>query len=338
LGCQFNTVKGWVFEPSQYEENHPLKNYILKCMELKNNSVKGSLQYQTSKLLMNSIIGKFMQRNPVYSIEDTLDLLKTLDFDFKAVQNYLSKQKTHQSLKRPQLVSPNWSPEWGSLILGRARAIIGDFMNVSIALTGHTDSVVIKKGSSLNCKSLSLLKTLGSDIEHQKEYDGTSFWICRSSVYSPMLNDVAVKPTHHGYPVNKDRDFGKIIEHNLTHEEKINECSKIHIVTPKEFLRYGKPLGSHEIKTYKISWKWDDKRVLLEPLQELWSKCSETRPWKNIPELIGVLGLDKKKGRNKIDESEVSEWKEKHERGLSYYTIAKEHHRSPSTISKYLLQ
>jgi hypothetical protein len=224
-------------------------------MEIKNNSQKGSLEYETAKPMMNSVIGKFMQRDPLYSIEDSLDVLRSLDYDFMALRDFLKHLETRQRLKRPRFVSSNWSPEWGALILGRARAIIGNFMNTSKAITGHTDSVIIFKGSPIQCPSLDLLKSVDSGIFHEKHYDANGFWILRSAVYSPIKNGVCIKPTHHGYPTNTDRDFGKIIETNLLAKSPIvNKCYRDHIVSPKESLRFGKELGVTETKEYKIDW------------------------------------------------------------------------------------
>ena len=127
LGCTVSNPKIWGFYPTRYEENHPLKDYILKCMEIKENAEKGSVEYETAKLLMNSIIGKFMQRNPLYAVEDALDLLRSMGYDFDALRDYLAKQKTRQMLRRPKFVSKDWSPEWGTIILGLSIPSIWDF-------------------------------------------------------------------------------------------------------------------------------------------------------------------------------------------------------------------
>lgn len=335
LGCTIDVVDGWVFYPSTYEEEHPLRDYLLDCIEIKNDSEGGTVEYEVAKLMMNSIIGKFMQRSPIYSVEDSLQVLRALGYDLEALRGFLSKQVTRQRLKRPRFVSQNWSPEWGALILGRARAVIGDLMATSKALTGHTDSVIIRKGSKVQCPSLDLMRSLGSDLIHEEQYDGDSFWICRSAVYTTLRDGKALKPTHHGYPVNRHEDFGDIIEHNLGNPgDLISKCSKTHLVTVKEALRTGKPLGGQEVKTYNINWVWDDKRRFNGQEDQPWTTWTETEPWESIEELLSTVN-PKRPSRMTLPTEKVVKIREL-KGHMSTRAIARVVGCSQSSVSKYL--
>jgi len=309
LGAECTDLEAYVFYPTENEVKHPLKEFIEIFMEMKNKSKKNSVEYNLSKLMMNSLIGKFMQKDDSYNVEDTLELLRTIDYDFEELRDILSHQKRRQKYRRPIYVSEYWAPEWGSLILGRARAIIGDFMATSQAITGHTDSIVVFKGSPITCESLNLLRALGSDLIHEKQYDADQFWILRSAVYSPIKNGVHIKPTHHGYPTDKDSDFGDIIAENIRQGKSvINECFKTHLITPKEALRFGKVLGEEEVKTYKINWDWDFKRKLRHPDfltdHRIWVDYTGTVPYQNIEFVINEYrnfkGLHKRKSPKRI--------------------------------------
>ena len=283
LGCQISNVKAWVFYPSENERNHPLKQYMEYFTKLKNENQEGSMPYETSKLLMNALIGKFCQRDPEYSVETYQNILESLSYDFEQFREIMKHVESRQKFKNPINVGSCWNPEWSSLILGSSRAIISEIMHTSKALTGHTDSVIIEKGSKTNCEAISILHRLGSDLEHKAQYDSDKFWICRSAVYTPIKHGIPIKPTHHGYPCDSDMDFGKIITENLTSGKSVlNETRKTHLTTPKEALRQQKRLSSQTIKTTKITWEWDNKRRLLNPQINIWKEYSETKPWTQV--------------------------------------------------------
>jgi hypothetical protein len=294
MGCKISDLKAWVFYPTHSEKNHPLKAFMEYFFKLKSQSPEGSMPYETSKLLMNALIGKFCQRDPEYSIETYQNILASLGYNINQFQEVMKHLEYRQKFKNPINVGSSWSPEWSSLILGSARAIISEIMDTSKAITGHTDSVIVFKRAKVECEATKLLRALGSDLEHKTHYDGEAFWICRSAVYSPLRDGIVIKPTHHGYPVDNHEDFGRIIEANLEAQKPvINECYKTHLTTPKEALRTGQKLGLQTTKTTKITWEWDYKRKLLNPSANLWVDCSPSKPWKNINEILQALNQNK---------------------------------------------
>ena len=355
MGCKISQVKAWVFYPTSQEKNHPLKAFVEHFFQLKSQNPEGSMVYETSKLLMNALIGKFCQRDPEYSIETYQNVLASLGYDYNQFHEILKHLKARQKLKNPVNVGSCWAPEWASLILGSSRAVISEIMETSKAITGHTDSVIVFKGANVECEATRLLRALGSDLEHKSQFDGEAFWICRSAVYSPLRKGlgnqwIAIKPTHHGYPVDTHEDFGKIIKTNLEAQKSlINECYKTHLVTPKEALKQGLKLNSQIIKTTKITWEWDYKRRLLNPTVNLWSECSPTKPWKNINEILEALNQNKpqkqkwktvkpKEKTTSLNKQKITEILKDRGMGLSLRQIASKHGLSHEHVRKIIKQ
>ncbi|MDH7506547.1 MAG: DNA polymerase [Candidatus Thermoplasmatota archaeon] len=348
LRCKVKDVKAWVFYPTTSEKNHPLKSFMEYFTKLKNQNPEGSMPYETCKLVMNALIGKFCQRDPEYSIETYQNVLASLGYDYIQFQEILKHFETRQKFKNPINVGSSWSPEWSSLILGSSRAIISEIMSVSKAITGHTDSVIIFKGAKVNCEALNVIRGLGSDLEHKTHYDSDKFWICRSAVYSPIKNGNPIKPTHHGYPTDSHEQFGEIIKANLKAQKPIiNNCFKTHLVTPKEALRTGQKLGSQITKNTKITWEWDYKRRLHKPEINLWFNYSPSKPWGNINEILQALNkiqpLNQKwkngglKGRpNSLTSEHEAQISKLRQEGLSVRQIAEKLNLSKDSVHRFL--
>jgi hypothetical protein len=62
LGVSFGFIDGWGFIPTEKERNHPIKRFMEDLMKLKARSKEGSAEYLFCKLLINSVVGKFWER------------------------------------------------------------------------------------------------------------------------------------------------------------------------------------------------------------------------------------------------------------------------------------
>ncbi|MEM2367013.1 MAG: DNA polymerase [Candidatus Bathyarchaeia archaeon] len=342
MGCKITNPRAWVFYPTSQEKNHPLKAFMEYFYKVKNQNSEGSMPYETAKLMMNALIGKFCQRDPEYSVETYQNVLASLGYDIGKFQEVMKSLENRQKFKNPINVGNCWSPEWSSLILGSSRAVISEIMATSQAITGHTDSVIVFKGAKVECEATRLLRALGSDLEHKTQYDGEALWICRSAVYSPLRKVTGnlwcpIKPTHHGYPVDSHEDFGKIIQANLEAQSPVvNECFKTHLVTPKEALRQGLKLGSQITKKTQIAWEWDYKRRLLNPNVNQWKDYSPSKPWRNINETLEALNVAKprnqkyrslkhKRSLHKLTSEQLNEAFKRIEKGEPFRTVAKDY-------------
>ena len=338
LGAELTDVSAWIFEPTETEWNHPLKKYMQYFNRMKNSNPEGTVPYENAKLLMNSLIGKFCQRDSEYSVESYQNMLEDLEFDYGKFQQVLKNVELRRKYRNPISVGSCWEPEWSALILGSARAIISEIMYATKALTGHTDSVIIRKDSKTDCQAVQRLRELGSDLEHKQKYDADSFWICRSAVYSPILKlvKIANKPTHHGYPCNSHEEFGNIIKENLTAGKPVlNETHKTHLTTPKEALRQKAKLNTQTLRTTQINWDWDFKRKLCKEVN-IWKDWTPTEPWKSLKELLHADG--RKQGKILKREYPVQEWQRLRLKGWSNRRIAREYKVSRMTVNRQLAQ
>lgn len=292
LGAQINSLEAWVFYPTDEEKNHPLKAFMEHFYALKSKAKEGSLEYETVKLIMNSLIGKLAQRDGELTVEGYQGLLEALNYNWDEFSQALRSLELKSKIRSPVYTGELWAPEWASLITGASRAVISEIMNTSQALTGHTDSAIILKGSKIKCEATSLLEALGSKLEFKLE--GDSAWIGRSALYSIIQNDRIVKVAHHGIPTDTHEDFARILQANLQAQAPIiNQAQKTHLTTPKEALRKRIPLGAQTIKTYKINWAWDYKRALINPDINIWSTWTPTRAWLNLNEALKTLEAQK---------------------------------------------
>ncbi|MEM3692454.1 MAG: DNA polymerase [Candidatus Bathyarchaeia archaeon] len=288
MDARVHDIEAWVFYPEGSERNHPLRKFMMHFLEQKKKLTEGSLEYVTCKLIMNALVGKLCQRNEELDLSIYQGLLEDLKFDFSIFREIINSPRLRHQIKGPVQVGSLWSPEWASIILGRARALISELMASSQALGGHTDSIIVRKGANINCEALELLRSLGSDLELKAT--GDKFWQSRSALYVLWEKGRLIKEAHHGVPVDKIEDFVTIIERNLSMGQAVEHTSqKVHLTSPKEALKGGLSLGEPVQKGYEITWQWDFKRRL-EGNGDPWKGWSGTKPWESLEEAIRTLG------------------------------------------------
>lgn len=187
LGCKIKQIYGFGFKPSESEINHVLASFMRDMLKLKVESQKGSVAYENYKLIMNALIGKLAQRNP----EDNMDYAQEL-FTQHGVP--MEKAKRGRKVERAGSL---WAPEWASLILGRARALMSQFINKGALMT-VTDSVLLPKRASIECEALTLLRSVGSDLIAEP-FEVASALIIRAKLYALVDSKGEIsKEAHHG--------------------------------------------------------------------------------------------------------------------------------------------
>jgi len=274
LGCKIKNIYGFGFKPSENEFNHVLALFMKDMLNLKNESPKGSLQYENYKLVMNALIGKLAQRNA----EENLDYAQEL---FVAHGVPLEKWKRG---KRMEKVGSLWAPEWASLILGKGRALMSQFINNGALIT-VTDSVLLPCNANLECDALKELRSVGSDLIVEP-YKVESALIVRSKLYALFdAKGEIVKEAHHAVHLTEAQCkeiFKKALELGCAPDM---EGNRDHIIRLREALQKGKPLGYSEMKPSKIYFRWDCKRMLDNPAINLFREHSDTKPIENVAEL-----------------------------------------------------
>jgi len=323
LGCEIKSIQGFGFKPGPKEIEHPLKAYMADMLNRKNQS--SGLMRETYKLLMNALIGKLAQRN----VEDNISAQQAY-----YIQHGVPLCKAMR-YKAPERAGPLWAPEWASLILGRARAIMSQFISKGALMT-VTDSVLLPAHVNIECEALNQLRSVGSDLIQEYGEIHKAFLI-RTRLYA-LFNESGeiLKEAHHAVHLTSEqvkRIMLKALE--LEADPEIVE-SRPHIVKLPETFRTGKPLGHAESRPSRIYFRWDWKRDLVNPDVNMFRECSETRPVKDVEsfELAVWKARKPKRGRPRKRKKkpgrpkEISEETEREiiklwKQGLSYRAIAK---------------
>jgi len=274
LGADKLEVKsGFVFIPTDKELNHPLKRYVEDLHKLKNESERGSIEYQLYKLLMNTLIGKFVQRD-----EERLSL-QLLESGKIERDTYNKLVRNTNKTKR---VGNLWSPEWASLILGKARAIISEFV-VKGAYFVSTDSVLLPSDADINCSALEELKIVGSDLK--REFDVDHGVLIRTRLYAlnPLEEDSEKQHIARHAVSCKQSEFLEIIKEGYTTKEIPNlEYQAKRLTKYRESLRTGRALNSERVYESEVNLKYDGKRKLIKEVANPFKDNSWSQPLSSI--------------------------------------------------------
>jgi len=275
FGAKIHEIEGYGFKPTESERNHTVAEFMRYFLRLKEGEAEGSLKREMWKLIMNSLVGKFCQKSPEY------DENYMLSFMQKTGLENLDDPSLRKYLYKPPSVGPCWAPEWATLILGKARALMAEFI-AGGSLFCSTDSGLFPKGTSLECEALDQLRSVGSDFSLEHECDAVL--IARSRMYALIKDGRVIKSARHGTIASKE-DFAEIAKANLKAGKDLElKIQKVHLTTAKDMIKKGKKLGEPEIWERIISWGWDDKRELAKPNINIWSEWSLTKPLKEISE------------------------------------------------------
>lgn len=298
------------FIPTKLEVENPLRRFLKKLEGLKNQAQKekgkNSIEYHASKLMGNSIVGKFAQKVGEWSFEDTLEMYQALGYDRDALKTFLGKKRSG-NLK----VGSTWCPEWSSLILGRARALLGIAFAMTKPYLGHTDSVVIEYDPPTIKKVIKALKEYDAVLEIETDKEGREeiydeAWILRASVYVFFKQGKPMKSARHGYPTSEE-DFIALVQKNLKAGKAVeNVVQKWSIIKPSSSFKKNLPLGSDFLRETNIDWKWDFKREIERYVQDckkldgklLWTSSVETNAYLAVKKAVEqeVKYLNKRRG------------------------------------------
>jgi len=336
LGAEIHEIEGWGFKPTGSEKRHSLAEFMSHFMKLKGGAKKGTLQYEMWKLIMNSLVGKLCQKTKEYDVSDMVAFIQ------KTGVEDLSDPKLRKYLYKPPSVGSCWAPEWATLILGRARALMGELIAKG-SLFCSTDSGLFPKGIDLNCEALNQLKSVGSDFI--KEFECDSALLFRARLYALFKDGKIVKCARHG-TIAPEQQFKEIIKENLEAGRDLERPAvKVHLVDLKEALKKGEPLGKEIIWERPIGWGWDGKRKLVEPEANIWREFSETMPLEELPEVPPKpsakprkpMRPEPKMGRPKVlSPEQIEEIERLHKEGWTIRKIAKHFGVGVATISRCL--
>lgn len=343
-GVKIHSVEAWGFIPTEKEINHPLRQFLDYWRKRKHvieeklgkEEAGKTLEYRVSKLMPNALIGKFAQRVDAWSFEDSILLLQAVDHNELRYQE-LMKRREKQG--KTQKVGTLWAPEWSSLVLGRARGILGLGFRLVNAITGHTDSIVCPTLTPEQRDQLVVtMEKEGAPIKYEGTFD--YMWILRAACYVYFKEGRPVKLAHHGYSTSFRQCFGCIVQANLQAGRPItNHTFKDTMVKPYSSPKRNLPLGASYTKKTEIQWLYDSKRRLVNPNINPFTEYSETRPWKESEQGFQTeikLKEPPRKERKPLTEEQIQQIYELRNQGLSIRQISKHLKLSKSRIGRIL--
>ena len=301
LGAEIKSIRGFVFEPTDAERDHDLSKFVKHFLGLKSESPEGSLGYETNKLIINSLIGKFVQRSDA-EFEAAQTLKRGFGLSLEQLSGALKDHRIRRILKHPQTVGSVWSPEWAALITGRGRALMGELVALG-AMFCSTDSALLPASALVDCDAVAQLKSVGSDfrptpLDGDERIDRALMFSTRR--YALMRDGKVVDCARHGCAVSKE-DFARLVLEYLEVGRDLGiKISKKHLVGPREAIREFKELGSDEDREALIRFDWDGKRELEKPDVDVFRESTGTRPLREAPAI--EAGRERaRRGRPKSD-------------------------------------
>jgi len=243
-----------LLDGSCYRSGTPLlADYLSEVQGIRNTS-DDPAQRELLKLLSNSIIGKFFQKNT--------------GIDLRKVQKYADKQGIPYDVaikvkgvdfgEGEVTVGSCFYPEWYSLILGYARASISEVASLHNALIISSDSFVTEED-------------LGEEfdfagIHFRKKAEGELI------AYRTRFYRVGEKIAHHA--VHNKTAANEVL--SLFHED--HEFGYVHsrILHLRESWQTKKPFGSRIMRNMTTNLGFDNKRkLLLDGTTEAWGSTEE---------------------------------------------------------------
>ena len=345
MRVKIHSIRGWGFRATESEAEHDLAAFMKHFMRKKEPESKGTIRYEMWKLIMNSITGKLNQKNPEIGLTEVQSFMLRKGLSLEEMSRWLSDYRLRGLIAKPRSVGACWAPEWASLITGRARALMAEFIAKG-SLFCSTDSVLLPEGTDLKCDSLTQLRSVGSDL--QKEFDVDTVFIARTRLYALMKDGKVVKNARHG-TIASEEGFNEVVLKCLEAGRDLElPVQKIHLAGLKEVFKKGKRLGEEELLERKILWGWDEKRVLVNPKINIFRERSETIPRldamdliRKVKEEIQIVKQPKKGLRaarvgrpRKLSEDTVKEIVKLHRRGVSIRELARNYRVSVGTIHK----
>jgi hypothetical protein len=300
MGAVFHQVRLHAFRPTLAEKEHDVRRYMQEFMAEKKNLTKGTLEYEVVKLIMNGLIGKLAerQRSNLLVQEERLASRRGWEGFGRALATSLPLR----DVLRGQLkVGRVFIPEWATLILGRARSLMVDFVSKG-ALLVSTDSVILPRGTDISCHSLDLLKTVDSDMPIELEADAAI--IFRTRLYAELLKRTnldrlpkgkeiialdedwaVVKMARHGVPVNKE-DCARAVLASRKAERSVSVgAKKTTLLGAEAAIRAGLPINHPKVEEREPQFTWDHKRILVKSDVNPWRSYTQTEPYTSLGRL-----------------------------------------------------
>lgn len=301
FGATVRVIDGWGFRPNQAEREHDVGRYMRAFLTQKKASAKNSVEYVISKLFLNALVGKLVERWKTTTL---------LDLEYQAQAHGLapgigvavtSSPTLRRSLKSASDAGSLFAPEWASLILGRARSVMADIA-ANGALYLSTDAVLVPKTADVRCDGLDELERVGGGLRADYECDAAI--ILRSRFYALLKRPASLKPTDKVWAQDESWAVVKVARHG-SKETKAEFAESIlasigagrdmapvrrrhRRLTAEASARKGVPINTLVVEEHRTKFNWDFKRRLVDRDINPFTAWTPADPYTTISAMQGA--------------------------------------------------
>lgn len=303
LGAEFRIIELCGFRPAPQDFDHDVGRFMKHFLEAKKLSKAGTLKYETTKLILNALIGKLAER-----AESDLTTKVERHGRLQGVSGlaalFAGSAAMRGVLKGAPRIGTGWCPEYAALIIGRARAVMGEIVAKTKPLMVVTDGVLVRAGalSGVDIPALEELRRAGSDLELKAEAEAA--WVARDRLYALLKARAGgewtiEKLARHGMPSTKADAEKDVLACIHAHRDVTSTRKKKRLAKATEAARRGLRINDDIVEERKPLFRWDNKRRLLDRDVNLFAGYSKTIPYATIG---GIAKADVARERTKARE------------------------------------
>jgi hypothetical protein len=333
MGARLRIREAYGFRPRPEDTDHEVAAFMRHFLQLKAASPKGSIAYNTNKLVLNALVGKFAERaqpDMVVELEHRARQSGSPGVGAVVARSALLRDAI-RGVPRP---GSGWAPEWAALILGRARALIADLIAHTEPLLVSTDAVIVSAGTPLDCPALRQLQFLGSDLE--QKCSGHALFVARARLYAvlqrPPLGGVrtleergkalafddsweVVKIARHAIPGDDDEAAADVLACLREGRDVAEDRKPSRLLSVRSAVRKGRPVNDEfsDEKPRRAHFRWDHKRCLRDRDVNPFKGCSLTFPYAATHRMAASDGVrrrlarKRRGGRRKLSQARLAE-------------------------------
>lgn len=219
LGADVTVIAARGFAPGERERDHDLGRFMKYHIELKSAAIKGTLEYEVHKLMMNAVIGKLGERVRGSYL---LEVERHARLEGKPGLGALMTKIGRASLAKPVRAGRAWMPEHAALIVGNARSIMATITAKGAYLIS-TDAVVGRADIDYDDSSgVRALRRVGSELRFECEGMRSSS-VAAGSMRSSNDRNTSVSPR--GAPCSRRTRRGRLFALRVTEPSRPRRSS-----------------------------------------------------------------------------------------------------------------
>lgn len=297
-GAKVKVVEAYGFKPGPRERDHDVSRYMRHFLEKKAAAKRGTLEYATAKLFANALLGKLAEKMHGSGLLDIEREAQLHGFRPGLGAAIHGSPLLRASLKGPPDVGSAFAPEWATLVLGRARALMAD-ITARGALLVSTDAIICPEELDLRCEGLDALESVGSGM--RLEHRADAVFIARARLYALLLRveDVGPGETVLGRDdtwavvrvarqgtSESEADFAQTLLACLREGRDVAPTRiRKRRLTVEAAVREGKPIHSLVQEEVRTGFSWDNKRRLLDRDSKPFTQSTDTAPYRSLSRL-----------------------------------------------------